>query len=162
MAGSGNLDIGELNRRARPKSIGAETRRRLQSAAERLQDDVEPTIQAYRAAGLSDRQAFVATYRALGFTDRAIAGMAGLSPATVDEERRHVAERYRTAKRLVAAVESPSVVDVVSTRWGCPRCGHDNELAQIPIERDLETGQTHLRCYGCRGWTTIDDPRRSE
>lgn len=162
MAETGTIDIGKLNRRARPRSVGAETKDLLSAAAEALRDEVEREVAVWREAGLSDEEAAVAAYLGMGFTNRAIAHIMGRSPATVNDHHRRIETRYDEAKRLVTAVESPGVRDILSRYWTCPRCGHDNDLSQIPVTREVETGRTELRCFGCREWTNVQDAPRTE
>lgn len=161
MTEPGTVDIGELNRQARQRSLGTEARESLSAAADAVREEVERGIATWRASGLSRGEAVVAAYRELGFTNRTIAHITGLSPSTVDDHQHTIAVRYDEAKRLVGAVESSPVGDVRSDGWACHRCGHDNDLSQIPITRDLEDGRTDLRCFGCRAWTTVQAARRS-
>lgn len=50
--------------------------------------------QAWKDAGLSEREAEVAALREIGFTNRAIAIMLDLSPSTVDEYQQRGEEKY--------------------------------------------------------------------
>lgn len=157
---TGTIDIGILNRRARPRSVGAETTNLLSAAADALRDEVEREVADWRKAGLSDEEAIVAAYLGLGFTNRAISHIIARSPTVVNDHQRRIEKRYKEAKRLVTAVESPGVRDILSRYWTCPQCGHDNKLSQIPVTREVETGRTQLRCFGCREWTNVQDSPR--
>lgn len=84
------VEVWEINRivddaGADSRELEQETRERIAAAVEELRPLIDEFTSNWERLGLSGREAQIAAYRELGFSDEAIAIMLELSPDTVNE-----------------------------------------------------------------------------
>jgi DNA-binding NarL/FixJ family response regulator len=101
------------------KEIDEKHRDRLKNAAEDVARLVDTLAEIWESLGLSGREAEVAAYKQLGFTNRAAAYMLDLSPNTVNEYDRRAKEKVQTARQLVHRADR---TEAFVKDWVCPNC----------------------------------------
>ena len=119
-------------------------RREIADAKEAAEPLVEDLAEEWSAVGFSDREAEVAAYRQLGFTNQAIAFMLGLSPNTVNEYQRRASDKIQEARRLVSLADR-SIAD--NKDIPCPNCGENIRRSHGEITTDGT--ELSVRCYSC-------------
>ena len=145
------VDVSGVNRivrniRSGRPPIEAIKRERVREVKRELAEHIESRTAAWEAIGLTTREAEVASYGELGFTDDAISQLTDLETATVRQHRRRARGKYDQAARLVARVESTQALD---TAWTCSHCGHDTPRSTADIEYDVGADAVEYRCSSC-------------
>jgi DNA-binding CsgD family transcriptional regulator len=143
------VDPGDVNKKVNNLRVGSRDleeskRREIAKTKENAEPVVEDLAEEWSAVGLSDREAEVAAYRQLGFTNKAVAFMLGLSPNTVNEYQRRASEKIQEARRLVSLADR-SIADQKDIP--CPNCGENIRRSH----GDITAGGTELsiRCRSC-------------
>lgn len=152
------IDVSGLNSsvnnlRVGSKELEEEKRSSIQTAAKTLAETIDELAVGWSNLGLSDREAEVAAYRQLGFTNKTIAYMLELSPNTVNEYTRRVNEKIDTARRLVNHAQH---TEAFSKNWDCPACGHDMRRSRADIEFTTDENTLSYRCSSC--WERFSRP----
>jgi Bacterial regulatory proteins, luxR family. len=141
-----NQEANDIN--AESGELGDKKRRHIENVTDEVEHTIDSLSALWSHLGLSDREAEVAAYRELGFTNRSIAYMIGISTNTVNEYTRRAKQKYHTARALVAREEDSQAL---STRWVCPRptCGHETKRAYADSTYNPDTTVSKWRCQEC-------------
>jgi len=132
-----------------------EKREELADAAQTLAVVVDDLAEGWASLGLSDREAEVAAYRQLGFTNKATAYMLELSPNTVNEYTRRVNDKIAEARALIRHVDRTAAFD---KHWECGMCGENIQRANGRIEADLDEKKIHYSCTTSGCWEKYTRP----
>ena len=141
------------NLRVGSKELEEKKRARIEETAEAVAVLVNDLTESWVALGLSNREAEVAAYRQLGFTNKATAHMLQLSPNTVNEYSRRASDKVETARRLVNHADR---TEAFEKDWNCPKCreGIRRSNGEIEVSKDDET--VSYRCRKC--WEEFTRP----
>lgn len=145
------VEVSKINRSANNLRVGSEEleerkRQKIENAAEAVSATVGELREVWEMLGLSGREAEVAAYRELGFTNRAIALMTNLSRNTVNEYTRRASNKYETAQQLVSRGNRTTAFD---KNLSCRHCGHGMQRSKAGIEFKPEDEIIELRCRNC-------------
>jgi Response regulator containing a CheY-like receiver domain and an HTH DNA-binding domain len=147
------IDIEGINRTANDYSaesgeLGQDQRQQIMNVTDDLKHTVDSVSTVWSRLGLSDREAEVAAYRELGFTNKSIAYMLDISTNTVNEYTRRAKQKYNTARALLAREEDSQAL---SKNWVCPKpsCGHETKRAYTNSKYNPDTNVSTWRCQEC-------------
>lgn len=142
-----NYQLNNLTKHS--KNLEEKKRNEIDATAEAVAALVDDLAAGWERLGLSGREADVAAYRQLGFTNKATAYMLELSPSTVNEYTRRANEKIERAKKLVTHAEQ---TQAFQKDWSCGRGNTDARRSRADIELDVENRQL---TYLCRdNWET--------
>jgi len=145
----GEIDISGVSRSVNSLSVGSRSleRSKREKIAD-VKDEVAPVVEElaepWSAAGLSDREAEVAAYRQLGFTNAAIALMIDVSKSTVNEYHRRATDKIDAARRLVSLADGSLAEE---KDLSCPNCGEQIRRSHGDIT--LDGRELSVRCRSC-------------
>mgnify|MGYP002338707842 CR=1 FL=1 len=145
----GEIDISGVSRSVNNLSVGSpdlerSKREKIADVKEEVAPVAEELAGRWSAAGLSDREAEVAAYRQLGFTNAAIALMLDLSKSTVNEYHRRATDKIDAARRLVSLADASIAEEKDLT---CPNCGEQIRRSHGDIT--LDGRELSIRCRSC-------------
>ena len=128
--------------------LGNKKRQHIENVTDEIEHTIDSLSVLWSHLGLSDREAEVAAYRELGFTNRSIGYMIGISTNTVNEYTRRAKQKYRTAQALVTREEDSQAL---SKNWICPKptCGHETKRAYADSRYNPEAKISKWRCQKC-------------
>jgi len=132
------------NLRKYSRDLEEQKREEIDDAAEAVAELVDELAAAWEDVGLSGREAEVAAYKQLGFTNKATAYMLELSSNTVNEYDRRASEKIQTARRLVDLADRTEAFD---KDWLCPYCREGIRRSHGEIE--VSTRTITYRCVKC-------------
>jgi len=101
------------------RELEEKKKREIQTAAEDVVEMIDTLADTWEEVGLSGREAEVAAYKQLGFTNKATAWMLELSPNTVNEYDRRAKQKIKEARRLVGLADR---TEAFEKDWLCPNC----------------------------------------
>lgn len=145
----GEIDISGVSRSVNSLSAGSRSlerskREKIADVKDEVASVVEGLAEPWSAAGLSDREAEVAAYRQLGFTNAAIALMIDVSKSTVNEYHRRATDKIDAARRLVSLADGSLVEE---KDLACPNCGERIRRSHGDIT--LDGRELSVRCRSC-------------
>lgn len=134
------------NLRVGSKELEEKKLEKIDTTAEVVAELIDNLSEGWNTLGLSGREAEVAAYRQLGFTNKAIAYMLDLSPNTVNEYTRRVNEKIETAKQLVNHAQR---TEAFEKDWNCPNCRGGIRRSHGDTEVSLDDETISYRCRSC-------------
>ena len=145
----GEIDISAVSRSVNNLSAGSRDlerskREKIADVKDEVAAVVEELAEPWSAAGLSDREAEVAAYRQLGFTNAAIALMIDVSKNTVNEYHRRATDKIDAARRLVSLADGSLAEE---KDLSCPNCGEQIRRSHGDIT--LDGRELSVRCRSC-------------
>lgn len=133
------------NLRKYSRALEDKKKKEIDAAAEAVAEVVDELAATWKDVGLSGREAEVAAYKQLGFTNKATAYMLDLSPNTVNEYNRRASEKIKDARRLVDLADRTEAFD---KDWLCPDCREGIRRSHGDIEvSDRTISYTCIKCY---------------
>lgn len=127
------------------RDIEEQKRAEIDAAAEAVAGLVDDLAGTWEDVGLSGREAEVAAYKQLGFTNKATAYMLELSPNTVSEYDRRASQKVKDARRLVELADRTEAFD---KDWLCPDCREGIRRSHADIEVSDASITYHCRkCF---------------
>ena len=123
-------------------------REQINHAAQTVAIIIDDLAVGWGELGLSDREAEVAAYRQLGFTNKATAHMLELSVNTVNEYVRRVNQKISRAQALLQHADRTNAFD---KHWRCHKCREKIQRSKASIEVDTDNEKIHYQCnnLGC-------------
>ena len=140
------INYGLNNLRVGSKELENAKLERTDTAAKVVAGLVDRLSEGWATLGLSDREAEVAAYRQLGFTNKAIAYMLDLSRSTVNEYTRRANNKIETARQLVNHAQR---TEAFEKDWNCPTCREGIRRSHGDIEVSLDDETISYRCRSC-------------
>ena len=137
-----NTNMNTLRKYSR--ELERKKRKKIESAAEAVAELIDELAGNWEEVGLSGREAEVAAYKQLGFTNKATAYMLELSPNTVNEYNRRASEKIKKARRLVDLADR---TEAFEKDWLCPNCREGIRRSHGDIE--VSGGSISYRCRKC-------------
>jgi len=133
------------NLRKYSRQLEERKREEIDAAAEAVAELVDDLAASWAEAGLSEREAEVAAYKQLGFTNKATAYMMDLSPNTVNEYDRRASQKVEEARRLVDLADR---TEALKKDWVCPHCREGIRRSHGDIEVSGRTvSYTCRKCF---------------
>ena len=133
------------NLRKHSRDIEERKREEIDATAEAVAELVDDLATNWEDAGLSEREAEVAAYKQLGFTNKATAYMLDLSANTVNEYDRRASQKVEEARRLVDLAER---TEALEKDWLCPDCREGIRRSHGDIEvSERAVSYTCRKCF---------------